>query len=609
MTMYRYMAFMWSRTDREAAQAANFLTAKLHEVSPHVWSQAWAGAGLVIYHSGEHKGRMQTYRLQGERGAVLGRLFRNDYTSVVDNPDEFESRKCLETRGQRLIDRYWGRYVAFLNDPKMGTRYVMRDPTGAFPCFHTPFRGVTIYFSDMQDAANFDFLPFTVNWEFIKANIIEPKFPKTITSLNEVSEILPAECVEITPFERKSQFLWNPTAISETNIIEDPEEAAELLRHTVKNAIGALGGCYDRVMHYMGGLDSSIVLASLAQGTKRPEITCITHYTKSPSGEERYYSRQAAQYYNVPLAEFELDYRRVNLHSLFSINKHISPTGIIGSMDMTGEDRNLAVQNGSQAVLTGVGGDNVFHQYPANFGALDYVRRCGVRNNYMRVAIEASRYGRKSVFATLLDMARERFAPAPCLSYVFNRLYPDRKMPFVNLEVVDGMRYEQFLHPFLIPDNRSPKGKYLQILLSAFQHRNYYDYWDTRYHSERIHAYFVQPIVELCLRIPTWVLSYGGVERGLARRAFRHDLPETITRRYSKSTPAEFYRDIFKYNRGFFRDTLLNGIMVSNGILHGSRLEQALRNDDQLLHIKHSEILGYAATEAWLKGWIDRRIN
>ncbi len=609
MAMYRYMALMWDRGDGESERAANLLAAKLHEVSPHKWSRAWDSVGLAIYHSGEHKGRMQTYRLKGGRGAVLGRLFRNDYSSVVDDFDEFGSRKCLETSGQHLIDEYWGRYVAFLNDPETGTRYVMRDPSGAFPCYSTEFRGVTIFFSDMQDAANFEFLRFTVNWEVLKVNVAAPWFQNATTCLNEVSEVLPAERVEVTPFEKRSRFVWDPIEVSQTDVVENPEEAAELLRETVKCTIGALAGCYDHVVLNLGGLDSSIALACMAQAANRPEIACITHYTKSPRGEERRYSRQIANKYDVPLVEAELDHRKADLAKLFAVNKCTDPTKMLMCMDLTGADMELAVEHGAQALFTGVGGDNVFHQHPSNFGALDYVRHHGMfRKSILRVAMEASRRGHKSLFATLRDMAQERFAPSPCYSYVRDRMYQDIRTPFINPEITEEKHVRAFVHPLLMPDSPKFKGKYLQILMSAYFNLGYYDCWDTEYFAERVHAYLTQPIVETCLRIPIWVLTYRGVERGLARKAFWRDLPPDIAGRYSKSTPGEFYRDIFEHNLPFYRDVLEDSVMADQGILLGDKLAQALKNKDQFLHLRHGDMLRYAAAEIWLKGWLDRPV-
>lgn len=610
MTMYRYMALMWSRTDRDAARVAKFLAAKLHEVSPHQWSQTWDGAGLAIYHSGEHKGRMQTYRLQGERGAVLGRLFRNDYTSVVDDLDEFESRKCLETRGQRLIDDYWGRYVAFLNNPETGTRYVMRDPTGAFPCFHTPFRGVTIYFSDMQDAANFDFLPFTVNWEYLKTNIMLPQLRTMHTGLNEVGEIQPGECVEVAPFEKKSQFLWNPTEISQTDVVEDAEEAAALLRETVMKTIGSLAGCYDRVVHHLGGLDSSILLACMAQAPNRPEITCLNYFTKSPGGEERRYSRQVAEKYDVEFVDIELDYRKVDLNKLFSANKLAKPFFSFDGIELTGDAMALADEKGASALIYGSGGDNVLYHPARNYGALDYVRHHGLfGKNALKIAMEASRYGRKSLTRTIRDVLRERFAPEPCYDYVHSERLVGYKIPFINPDFIGVDGHEQYLNPLVVPSEGDLKGKYLHIVDCLLFVNEYYHHYNTRYSVEYLRAYFTQPIIETCLRIPTWVLTYGGVDRGLARKAFQNILPRDIVLRLTKSTPSEFFRDVYEHNSTFLREVLLDGVLEQNGILLRSQLEDVLNRKNLFLKVICSQVLGYAALEAWLRGWLERPLE
>lgn len=608
--MYRYISLVWNIADHKAAKAAEFIAAQLPEVSPHSWEKTLDMDGLVTFHSGEHKGRMQTYHLQNEGGVILGRLFRNGpdgtYISQVDDLNEFESDKCLQSKGQHLIDNYWGRYVTFLHDRTSRTHYIMRDPSGAFPCFHTPFRGVEIYFSDMQDAANFTFLPFTVNWEYLKTSIMLPQFQKIHTGLNEVAEVLPAECVEITPFERKSRFVWNPTKISETNMVEAPEEAAALLRKTVKNTIGALAGCYDSIVHNLGGLDSSIVLACLADAPKRPEITCATYFTKSLRGEERFYSRQAAQLAGLPLVEWELDYRKADFTRLFRSNKLANPLGFLDCVRLTGDGLALAKEKGAQAFFTGVGGDNVFFQPHVILGALDYVHDHGFGKDILNIWMEASRYGRKSLASTFRCMMQERLFRVPCYPYVRDILYEHHNLPLVNPEFVNTGGHENFLHPLLTPNDDAPKGKYLHILSSAMFSIEYYDHWDTDYYAERIHAFLTQPIIEACLRIPIWILTHGGIDRGLARKAFQQDLTRDIVLRHSKSTPGEYYRDIYEHNLEFLRKILLDGILVRERILLRDKLEQVLNNKDLFLHVMPSQILGYCAMEIWLQGWTER---
>ena len=611
MSMYRYISLVWSKRDGEAAKAAEFVAAQLSLVSPHTWEKAYDADGLVVFHSGAHKGRMQTYHLQFDSGVVLGRLFRNGddgaYISQIDDLNDIESRKCLRSKGQHLIDNYWGRYVTFLHDRVTDAKYIMRDPSGAFPCFHTPYRGVEIYFSDMQDAANFDFLPFSINYDYLRTNIMLPMFQKTHTGLNEVGEVLPAECLEITPSQKNSRFVWDPTKVSETDVVEDPEEAAALLRKTVKNTIGALAGCYDSIIHNLGGLDSSIVLACLADTPDRPDITCINYFTKSPRGEERFFSRQAAEQAGVPLVESELDYRKVDLSRIFHSNKQVNPLGFFDCIGLTGDVLGLAKDKEAQAIFYGVGGDNVFFQFPCNLGALDYTHRHGFGKDTLKVWMEASRYGRKSLASTFRGMLRERLSGTRAYPCVHDLMFEQFRIPLVNPDFVGSGGEEKFLHPLLIQDDGMPKGKFLHILCCALLSIEYYDHWDTAYIAERIHTYLTQPIIELCLRIPTWVLTHGGIDRGLARKAFRHDLPRDILIRRSKSTPGEYYRDIYEDNTEFLQEILLDGIMVREKILMRDKLEKSLIREELFLETIPQQFLSYAATEVWLRSWIERR--
>src|SRR6185436_11940153 len=48
---------------------------------------------------------------------------------------------------------------------------------------------------------------------------------------------------------------------------------------------------------------------------------------------------------------------------------------------------------------------------------------------------------------------------------------------------------------------------------------------------EYVLPYYSQPVVELSLRIPTYLCALDGRDRAIARRAFVDDVPEKILRR------------------------------------------------------------------------------
>lgn len=616
--VYRFVSLVWNKVDARAASVADSIAAQLRKISPHTWEKVYESKGLMVLQSGQHKGRMQAYNLQAgahgsSGGVVLGRLFHYDaeglYPSKTDDFGASESELCLRTKGQHLVDNYWGRYVTFLDDQAANAKYIMRDPCGDFPCFSTPYEGVDIYFSDMGDCARFEFLNFTVNWDYIKKNIALPFIQKTHTGLNEVAEILPAECLDIGPDGTKSRFTWDPAKISQTDMIKDVEEAAELVRKTVKKCVAAWADCYDNILHRIGGLDSSIVLACLAEAPNRPDITCSTFFSPAPSFDERSYTRQATKQAGVPLVEHALDYKNVNLERMFHMNRIAKPFPYFNGIDRGCIEVRLAREKGAQAIFSGLGGDQIFFHGPVIYSAHDYVHHNGIDINLLKVTLAAARQGRRSGLSTLSEVVKKRYSGQ--LQDPFETLRKDlfsqRKTMILNPEIMESYFSQHALHPLLKPTGDVPIGKYFQILMTALFSVEYYEPSHRQEFVEPVHPLLSQPLIELCLRIPTWILSLGGIDRGLARKAFEHDVPRDIIRRQTKGSPYDYYQNTYNENRGFIREFLLNGILAQENIVLQDNLEMALSEGNLGANSEYTEILYHVSLEAWLRSWIDRK--
>ena len=609
--IYRFVSLVWNQEDARAAATAEFIATQLHKTSPHAWEKAYEGAGIIVFQSGAHVGRMQAYRLAGDGGVVVGRLFRNDYTSQTTDLDAATSRKCLQTRGQHLVDNYWGRYITFLCDHPARTKYIMRDPVGDFPCFVTPYQGVDIYFSDMEDPARFDFLTFTINWEYIKKNLALPFLQKTGTGLNEVDEVLPAECRAVGPEETTSRFTWDPSKIAQTDIIEDAEEAARLVRETVMSCVGAWAGCYDNILHRIGGLDSSIVLACLAKAPKRPEITCSTFYSAAPSCDERFYTRQAADQAGVPLVEYELHPRNVHMERMLHMNRLSKPFPYFNGIDRGDFEVRLAQQKGAQAIFSGVGGDQLFLLGADIYSAYDYVDRYGIDAKLPKIIMQAARQSKKSVSSTIIKVLKNKYInrSQDAFEIIRDDMFSMRETILLNPDIRKTYLSRKALHPLLSPNKRIPAGKYYQILVSACFSIEYYEPTHRQAFVEPAHPLFSQPLVALCLRVPVWLLSLDGISRGLARKAFEHDVPQAIIRRQTKGTPTDYYKKTYMENKKFIRDLLMDGILVKENLIFRDKLDDVL--SEKSIHIKseYLEILYHASLEIWLNSWRDREYN
>jgi asparagine synthase (glutamine-hydrolysing) len=99
----------------------------------------------------------------------------------------------------------------------------------------------------------------------------------------------------------------------------------------------------------------------------------------------------------------------------------------------------------------------------------------------------------------------------------------------------------------------------------------------------RLSPLLSQPLVELCLRIPTYVHCSDGWDRRVERLAFADDIPQEIATRRSKGGQASFSNEVLAHNRSFVKELLLDGELVRNGIVVRPRLEQALRGKSAAL--------------------------
>ena len=117
-----------------------------------------------------------------------------------------------------------------------------------------------------------------------------------------------------------------------------------------------------------------------------------------------------------------------------------------------------------------------------------------------------------------------------------------------------------------------------------------------------------QPLVELCLRIPTYVLIKNGIDRATARRAFAPELPPEVIKRRNKGRIDQHIRNVLDANLDFVRDLLLNGRLVREGLLNRRNLEMYLTRERSPADFEYSEILQeQLCVEAWLSRWLDNR--
>jgi asparagine synthase (glutamine-hydrolysing) len=597
------MVLAWNASeDSQAAVAAN-LTLRLKSASDD-WAVILSVRGLTVLHAGVRPNRLEAHLLSSDAGAVLGTVFsREADTRISANRkvfDESESAAVLATGGRTLLDRYWGRYVAVIRDQALGRVRVLRDPSGALPCFLTAHEGVSIFFSNVEDCLALDSLSFSLNWKHIATRLAYPFAQTRDTGLNEVTEVQAGECEEIRAGRLMQISLWDPAGIARNGVCEDPQKAALQISQTVRMCVHAWASRHRGVLHNLsGGLDSSIVLSCLADAPGSPEVTCLNYFTRDFEGDERQYARIAAHAKRCVLVEQDLAARSVPLRQILEISRTAKPGSYLYDLEHNRFEAELAAERGATALFTGAGGDALFFQARTELAAADFVRCQGIRAPLIRVAHDAARIERGSIWPILLHAVCSIGRKSP-RDQVGDKA---RRGSLVNREVFDGLGdHSDFDHPWLRGARDLAPGK-VWHLLSMGVVPSFYDAFGRPHYPERIFPLMSQPLVELLLRIPSYVLIHGGQDRALARRAFASELPEQIIRRRVKGGTDTHLRRVLKAHIGFVSELLLDGALVREGLLNRARLQSHLSDLSQDGPAYNEIMFECLSVEAWIQRW------
>ena len=108
-----------------------------------------------------------------------------------------------------------------------------------------------------------------------------------------------------------------------------------------------------------------------------------------------------------------------------------------------------------------------------------------------------------------------------------------------------------------------------------------------------------QPVIETCIRIPSWWWYERGFNRAVARNAFTEFLPAAITERRSKGGLDSFIAELFQHHRASIAASLLDGVLVERGLLNRAAVAAALSEQGPVQSIDFMRIMRLVDVEVW----------
>jgi asparagine synthase (glutamine-hydrolysing) len=264
-------------------------------------------------------------------------------------------------------------------------------------------------------------------------------------------------------------------------------------------------------------------------------------------------------------------------------------------------ERSLAREFGATAVFSGDGGDANLCSTSYVFAVDHSLSRYGLGQRTLHTAALVAARRDKTVWSVLADAwRRRRFGTSLreyglLLSNLSQLVHPEAR------RAVEDRAH--FPNPWFSSSEGVPLESLWRLGTLAYA-PSFYDL-STSHHDNMPYSaapLCAQPVFEVCRRIPVDIHFDQGRIRGLARRAFTHEVPEPILRRQWKDRPLAMTTEVVQRNLAFVREALLDGELTQHRILDRAAVEAALCSGPTRNGAVSGEILQHLDLALWIRG-------
>jgi asparagine synthase (glutamine-hydrolysing) len=523
-------------------------------------------------------------------GMIWGHVFSEGSATALSGQSPLQP---FSMPAEAIVRNYWGGYLAIRH--VTGGIEALRDPSGEIPCFVAAVDDAQILTSRPDILIDAGLLPADIDWTIVAQALAFRDLKPARTALRGISELLPGMVLRCDVKAPAVRCVWSPWTFAQPGEeYDDFSEAVAALRVTALRSIAAWADQYRKpVVEISGGLDSAIVAAGLAKAGSWP--TAINFWPTAGDPDERPYARAIAETLGLPLRETPLDIGIIDLATSHARDlPRASARGFAQAMDRT--TRDVGADIGADAFFGGTGGDSIFCHLQSALPVVDRYLRHGIGMHLWRTIEDVAHLAPSTVWevarsAMVQFRRREARLPRP------------HRNRFMAEDAVNGLPW-----PAENPWLESPPGvlpgkrRHIWSLLGI---QNHLEGYARLADGPILSPLLTQPMMELCIRIPTWHWSEGGRNRAVARAAFADILPEAVIARRSKGGFDSFGAELVDRNRALLRSMLLDGALARHGLLDTGALQRALERpvSDGVITV---ELLGLVDQEAWVRAWQGR---
>ena len=528
----------------------------------------------------------------GAAGCILGTLFnRHGPAEALSTLQSVQAAAIATSEGRSLLTSHWGGYVAAITCDKSST--ILRDPSADFPCYFVEAGRFTVFASDAELLVKSGVVGVSIDDEEIGRQLSRAFVPVPATALRGIQELLAGFALRISADGGNREQCWDPWDHVDRRD-EAGDAAEEALARTIQHSVSAIASVHGRLLvSVSGGLDSSIVASCLARAGA--DAVCLTMFTDDPAGDERVFARALCARFGLNLIERSYRLSDIDLDEAIATNLP-RPKDRLQALAFERVNHAVAAEIGADAFVTGNGGDHVFGYSQSAAPIADRYLAEGLSTGTLRSLLDVCR----QTGCSMGDALRQAWGLIHS-----ERNYRVRPNPlFLHPDFVSDLGAKDWHHPWLDAPRTALPGKAAHVATILRVQPNLEPSLGDRYPV--LNPLVSQPVVEACLKIPSWAWREGGRDRALVRGAFADILPPTVLDRRVKGTPGRFAAQVLDHFRAAIRDRLLGGRLAASGIVDAAALDKILVDERPVPDLERVRILELVNVEAWIAHWLSR---
>jgi asparagine synthase (glutamine-hydrolysing) len=546
-------------------------------------------------------GEIYNYReLQGDLESRGHKLSTHSDTEVIIH--------LFEEHGPECVHQLRGMFAFAIWDNRERELFIARDRLGIKPLYYTEAEGCLIFASEIKALLDHPAVGANLDHRSLSQYLSLKYVPAPNTMFAGIRSLEPGHSLYVRNGQAEISRYWD-ISFKKNKPIKTDEEYAEELLHLLRESVELrLRSDVPFGAFLSGGLDSSIIVALMAEVMEEPVKTFSVGFSQAGYQDELPYARQVADHFGCEHHSFEITARDFldNVENvLWHMDQPISDHATVATYMLAKQARQHV-----KMVLTGEGGDELFAGYaryegerfssvsnviPAPIGQLirsgvrllPGLRRVKTAIDALTIKDEATRFANwfpmlsDDMKAELLtgSMAELRAGAANVFRDCLDR--SDATDPLDRMLYTDSKLWlPDFL---LLRGDKLTMANSLEARVPLLDHK----------------------LVEFAASLPTRMKLRGRTRKYLLKKAGSTLLPASIVNRKKQGFPIPIDHWLRNEARGLVNDMLCPRITRQRGLFDPGYVSKLVTDHESGNFNYSKEIWGLVSVEMWMQQFVD----